>query len=309
MIQIICNGIYRLLDIHLHPRYPAEPYIYLTYTTKVQASPSGGVNTRVSRFRFDGQRLSAEKILVQGAYGTDGAHFGSRLSFDEDENLFITLGERHNKEKAQDLSYLNGKVLRLRADGSIPQDNPFYNMAGARKEIWTLGHRNPQGIDIHPQTGQVVVSEHGPSGYDANLPGVGAVGRADEVNILYKGSNYGWPILFGDPGILPWTEAMKEFAQRPGVVAPLIEFTIPDGIAPAGAVFYTGSKFPNWTGNFFVAALRGYIVRLRMDESGNLLEKETILRTGFHRLRDIHSGSDGYLYALTANKLIRLKPE
>ncbi len=298
-----------LLDIVFHPEFQKKPYLYLSYTTKTRANPHDGINTRVSRFTLSNEKtLTSEKILVQGGFGTDGAHFGSRLAFDSKGYLFITIGERHHKEKAQELSYLNGKILRLHDDGRIPDDNPFVGTPHARGEIFSLGHRNPQGLDIHPLSNTPFVSEHGPSGYDAYLPGLGSVGKADEVNAIFSGKNYGWPILFGSPKILPWTNRMINFARNPNIQAPLVEFTKPDGIAPSGSAFYTGKSFPSWENDLFVTALRGYILRLKITKDGQLIESEKIIPNGFYRLRDVTTGPNGSLFAIAANGIIEIKP-
>ena len=301
-LEVIGQG--GLLDITFHPNFSGNQFVYLSYTTRENARPRNGINTRISRFKLINGKLSEEKILIQGGFGNDGAHFGCRLVFGLDKKLYATFGERHNKDKAQDPAFLNGKVIRINDDGSIPQDNPFVGIDGAREEIFTLGHRNPQGIDIHPIYGTPVISEHGPSGYDATLPGLGGVGKADEVNWLLSGRNYGWPTIFGTPEILPWTQEMLDFVKEKRVVMPIKEFTIPDGIAPSGASFYQGDKFPKWKNDFFVTALRGYIIRLKIDSEGKLLEEEKILPTGFGRLRDITTGEDGNLYVISDQGMI-----
>lgn len=297
-----------LMDIVFDPQFINNNFIYLSYTTRENAKPSNGINTRVSRFELVNNSLSNEKVLVQGGYGTDGAHFGCRLAFDSKGYLYATFGERHNKEKAQSLEYLNGKVIRIHSDGSIPTDNPYVDVAGARSEIFTLGHRNPQGLDIHPVFDTPAVSEHGPTGYDASIRGE-SVGKADEVNWLVKGGNYGWPVLFGDPKMLNWTEQMWDFSTKVSAILPVREFTVPDGIAPAGASFYTGKKFINWENDFFVAALRGYIVRLKIDASGKLVEEEKIDSDLFNRMRDVTTGPDGLIYAISGNgTILRIEP-
>jgi aldose sugar dehydrogenase len=202
---------------------------------------------------------------------------------------------------------LNGKVIRIHSDGSIPRDNPFLNTPGALPEIFSMGHRNPQGLDIHPLTGNPVVSEHGPTGYDANLPGHGPVGKADEVNWLVSGGNYGWPLIFGDPRVLPWTREMSNLVSSGKMLMPLKEFSVPDGIAPSGSSFYKGNMFPKWKNDFFVTALRGYLVRLKMNSSGMLLEEEKIVPSGFGRFRDVASGKQGELWAITdSGELVRI---
>lgn len=299
-----------LMDMAFHPQFKQNRFVYLSYITRENAIPSDGVNTRIARFRLVGNRLTDKKVLAQGGYGRDGAHFGSRMVFGADDKLYATFGERHNKEKSQDLKYLNGKVIRINDDGSIPQDNPFYNVPGARKEIFTFGHRNPQGIDVHPLNGSLVISEHGPSGYDAQLPTLARVGKADEINVLRPGGNYGWPWVFGSPDVLPWTEEMHRLVADKNLIMPLREYTVPDGIAPAGVAFYTGEKFPSWKNSFFVAALRGYLLRLDIDGENRLVKEEHLLPEGFSRIRDVTTGADGYLYVISdKGQLIQIVPQ
>lgn len=299
-----------LLDIAFHPQFEENNFVYLSYSTAENAIPSNGFNTRVSRFVLKNYRLSSEKVLVQGGFGTDGAHFGCRLTFGKDGKLYATFGERHHKEKAQELEYLNGKTVRINDDGSIPKDNPFFDVEGARKEIYSLGHRNAQGMDMHPLTGDLYISEHGPSGYDASLPKVGPVGKADEVNRIEKAGNYGWPKIFGTPDVLPWTEAMKNYVEENAIIMPYREYTVPDGIAPSGVAFYTGDKFPNWKNSLMVTALRGYIVRISMDNKGQFISEEKLEHDNFSRARDVVTGADGSLYLITGvGELLKIIPQ
>lgn len=272
-----------LLDIVFHPNFNQNRWIYLSYSV-------GGwfeYYTRVTRFTLKNRNLSNPLHIIDGSPGSDGAHFGSRLIFDRKGYLYITLGERHHKEQAQDLSTYYGKVLRLNDDGSVPKDNPFVNQGKSKPEIFTYGHRNPQGMDMHPATGEIYVSEHGPSGYDA--PGGG-----DEINKLIKGGNYGWPII-------------HHKQARQGMVSPLVEYT--PAIAPSGAVFYHGNKFPNWNYDFFYAALRGQALYRLKIKNGVAIDQERLLHDRFGRFRDIASAANGLLYAITTNgRLLEIAP-
>lgn len=296
-----------LLDMAFHPNFDEKPWVFLTYSTRDQARPRRGINTRLSRFTLNGNRLEDEVVYLQGAKGTDGAHFGSRLAIQKNKYLFTTFGERHNKHLSQDLSTLNGKVTRLLLDGSLPQDNPFIQQEGAQPAIYSLGHRNPQGIDVHPVTQDIFISEHGPSGYDARLPGHGPVGKADEVNLLVPGGNYGWPWIFGDPSHLPWTAEMFHRVEELGLIMPYREYSIPDGIAPSGVAFYKGDQFPSWKNSLFVSALRGYLLRVETNEEGEFIVEEQLIPSGFARVRDVTAANDGNLYFITGGgQLVRI---
>ena len=263
-----------LLDLAFHPDFKKNQFVYLAYTV----APENKARTRISRFRLDGNRLTdMHPILADGAIGTDGAHFGCRLVFAKDGKLYATLGERHQRDLAQNLGQLHGKVLRFNDDGSIPKDNPFFNTANARKEVFSYGHRNPQGLDMHPETGELYVTEHGPSGNDA--PGGG-----DEINLLIAGANFGWPVVHHE-------------MSKQGMVSPIKEYT--PALAPSGSVFYKGDKLPAWKNDYFFANLRGEsLMRVRLS-GATLVEEEKLLKGKFGRLRDVANGADGNLYVLS----------
>lgn len=265
-----------LLDIALHPGFARNSLIYLAYTVD---TPEGEM-TRVSRHVLGPQGLSQAEVVFPGFPGGENSkHFGSRIVFGRDGMLYITLGERGEGKRAQDLMDLNGKTLRLKDDGSIPQDNPFVGQENARPEIFTYGNRNSQGMAVHPATGMIVQTEHGPTWSDA--PGGG-----DEVNIIKPGLNYGWPVI-------------HHRQTAPGMVSPLLEYT--PAIAPAGAAFLTGDLFPDWRHDFFFACLRGEkLVRVKFDGE-TPVEQEFLLEGTFGRLRDVSAGPDGALYVLTSS--------
>jgi len=269
-----------LLDLAFHPQFLQNGWIYLAYTVE----KNRGYNTQINRFTYRGGRLQERKIILDGPSGTDSAHFGCRLVFDDAGLLYASFGDRHQKEKAQALDSLHGKTVRLSDNGAIPRDNPF----GATNPIFTLGHRNPQGLDIHPLSRKLVVSEHGPTGYDA--PGGG-----DEINVLKSGGNFGWPVV-------------HHRLNREGMEAPLQEYT--PAIAPSGIVFYTGNKIPQWKNDLFVAALRGSaLYRLRIDANSQLIAEEKLLDNKYGRLRDVANAPDGTLLVISdGGKLIQLKP-
>jgi glucose/arabinose dehydrogenase len=258
----------------LHPDFAKNKLLYVAYTYRDR-----GVSVKVVRFRETPQGLVEPKTIVSGIEG--GAnHDGCRVKFGPDGKLYVTTGERYRKELAQVMSSLNGKTLRLNDDGTIPPDNPFVGKEGVRPEIFSYGHRNAQGMDWQPGTGLMFQTEHGPSGSDA--PGGG-----DEVNIVEAGKDYGWP-------------KVHHRETLAGTVPPLLEYT--PAVAPAGGAFYTGSKIPEWKGQFFFANLRGEcLIRVKLD-GRKVLEEERMFRGELGRLRDVATGPDGYLYFCTSNR-------
>jgi glucose/arabinose dehydrogenase len=265
-----------LLDLALHPDYVTNRTIYLAYTIENE----NGLMTQVARFEETAQGLENPQTVSQGVPGSHKAkHFGCRVRFGADRKLYITLGERGEGRRAQDLMDLNGKTLRLNDDGSVPSDNPFVGRKDVRPEIFSFGHRNSQGMAIHPQTGLIFQTEHGPSWDDA--PGGG-----DEVNLVAAGANYGWPIVHHRDTL-------------EGTAPSLVEYT--PALAPAGCAFYFGDAFPGWKGDFFFANLKGKrLVRLKL--SGRIpVGQEHLLKDTYGRLRDVAQGNDGYLYVITSD--------
>jgi glucose/arabinose dehydrogenase len=253
-----------LLGIALDPDFSQNRQVYLYYTA---AAGSGAVN-RVLRFREAGNRLT-DRVTLLDNIPAASIHDGGRLRFGPDRLLYITTGDAANTSLAQDLASSAGKILRLNTDGTSPRDNPFSS------PIFSYGHRNPQGLDWHPATGDLWASEHGNSGND-------------EINAIRAGVNYGWPRIEGA-------------AAMPGMQAPAAFFT--PSIAPSGASFYRGTRFPQFADNLFVATLRGaHLLRLRVDASGRVTSPERLLEGRFGRLRDVQPGPDGALYVLTNNR-------
>ncbi len=293
--EVAYRGQGGLLDMTLHPEYTDNRWVYLAYT----ADTDRGMMTRVARFEDTAEGLKNMQVVFAGFPGGDAPkHFGCRIRFGADRKLYVTLGERGQGRRAQDLMDLNGKTLRLNDDGTAPADNPFVGREDARPELFTYGNRNSQGMAVHPVTGWIFQTEHGPSWSDA--PGGG-----DEVNLMVAGGNYGWPLV----------HHRKTLA---GVIPPLVEYT--PAIAPAGCTFYTGERFPEWDGDFFFANLAGKkLVRLKF-EGPNVVGQEFLLEGAYGRLRDVTQGADGMLYILTSDtdaygpgraggdRLIRLAP-
>ena len=262
-----------LMGLALAPDYPASRLIYLSYAYTV----TGGIQVRVVRFHDDGSRLSGRKVILEGLTAAQ-FHAGCRLRFGPDGKLYVTTGDATTREIAQKMDSLGGKTLRLNPDGTIPPDNPFPG-----SPIFSLGHRNSQGLDWQPGTNLQFQTEHGPSGFDG--PGGG-----DEVNIVEAGKNYGWP-------------AVHHKLSRAGMVSPLLEFT--PAIAPSGASFVTGTRLPALRNDFLFACLRGErLVRVRLDpkDPRHVLATEALFDHEYGRLREVQNGPDGAIYFTTSNR-------
>lgn len=281
-----------LLDVALHPDFARNGWIYLSYAG---AGP-GGSSTEVLRGKLDGHALRDVQVIFRmQPKSTSGHHFGSRLVFDRQSYLYITLGERGDKERAQRLDDHAGSVIRLHDDGRVPSNNPFVGKPGALPEKFTLGHRNIQGAALHPQSGELWAHEHGPQG-------------GDEINIIRAGTNYGWPVITFGRNYITGT-AIGEGTAKAGMAQPLWQWT--PSIAPSGMAFYTGERFPGWRGNLFVGALRGQmLVRLTLDGE-RVVREERLLEGALGRIRDVRAGPDGLLYLLIDSdrgRIVRLEP-
>ncbi|WP_421683919.1 PQQ-dependent sugar dehydrogenase [Stutzerimonas urumqiensis] len=273
-----------LLDVRLSPDFASDRLVYLTYA---EAGEDGKAGTVVGRGRLS-EDLSAiegfEVLLRQQPKLSVGLHFGSRLVFDRAGDLFVTLGENNRRSTAQDLDKLQGKVVRLNPDGSVPPDNPFVDRQGARPEIWSYGHRNPQGAALNPWTGALWVNEHGPRG-------------GDEINVPQAGKNYGWPLVTHgiDYSGQPVPEAVGKTAE--GTVAPHHVWEVSPGLS--GMAFYDAERFPAWQHSLFIGALaQPSLIRLTLDGDA-VVKEERLLESLGKRIRDVRVGPDGYLYVLT----------
>jgi glucose/arabinose dehydrogenase len=272
-----------LLDIVLHPRFAENRLVYFSY-----AEPgSGGNSTAVSRGRLGETGLTDVALIFRQLPKVESAqHFGSRLVFDRQGLLWITTGERSQRQfrdMAQDLTTHLGKVIRVRDDGSVPPDNPFVGRADARPEIWSYGHRNPQGLTMNPWTGTIWEAEHGPRG-------------GDEINIPRAGRNYGWPVVtLGREysGQTIWTGT----ASPPGMEDPLYHWT--PSVSPSGMAFYDHDSIPGWRGSLLLGTLNGrMLVRLEIDGERVVREEQMLKELGY-RIRDVRVASDGSLFLLT----------
>lgn len=279
-----------LLDVALHPSFADNGLVYLSYA----ASGEGGYGTEVARGRYRDGRLEDVEVIFRAEPKTGGGrHFGSRLVFDNDGRLYITLGDRGHRPNGQDLGTHTGSVIRVNDDGSVPADNPFVN--DERPEIFSYGNRNVQGADRHPETGALWAHEHGPQG-------------GDELNIIESGSNYGWPVITYGRNYGTGTK-IGEGTEKPGMEEPLW-YWVPS-IAPSGMTFYTGDRFPRWRNSLFVGSLKFQLL-VRLELNGNeVVEEERMLEDEFGRIRAVEEGPDGYLYLLTDEsngRLLRIEP-
>ncbi|WP_076600990.1 PQQ-dependent sugar dehydrogenase [Aromatoleum tolulyticum] len=283
-----------LLDVVVGPDFARDRLIWLSFAQPTQK----GARTAVARARLDESSRSLHNVEVVFAQRDDPDgrnHWGSRLVFDRDGNLFVTLGDRHAyRDSAQDTGSHLGKIVRIRPDGGIPPGNPFVGKTGALPEIWSYGHRNVQGAALHPVTGKLWAHEHGPQG-------------GDEVNVVRAGANYGWPVItYGKEYVSGFS--IGEGTQRADVIPP-VRYWVPS-IAPSGMTFYTGDVFPKWKGNLFVGALRGQLlVRIELDGEKFIREERLLTELG-SRIRDVRQGPDGKLYLLdeSEGRILRLDP-
>jgi len=290
--RIIDNGQGGLLDVILHPDYEHNGWIYLTYSSRY----GFGHGTTLVRARLQGAELvDLEELFRMSGPTLSGRHFGSRLVFATDGTLFMTIGERGSRDRAQDLGDHAGSVLRFNDDGTIPADNPFVGQNGARPEIYSYGHRNAQGMALNPWTGEIWLHEHGPRG-------------GDEINIVRPGLNYGWPVVsFG----LEYASGRQvgEGTSKPGMEESILHWT--PSIAPSGMTFYDADVFDAWSGDIFAGALAGKHLR-RVDlEDGEVVAEEILLQDVVGRIRDVRTGPDGLLYLITdedSGGLYRLEP-
>ncbi|HEX6004143.1 MAG TPA: PQQ-dependent sugar dehydrogenase, partial [Burkholderiales bacterium] len=290
--RVVATGQGGLFDVALHPRFAENGIVYLAYN----GAGSGGWGTELVRAKLEGHRLTQQQVLFRlEPKSRAGLHFGGRIVFDRQGFLYLTLGDRGDKERAQELGDHAGSVIRLHDDGSVPKDNPFVTRAGAKPEKFTLGNRNMQGAALHPETGELWTHEHGPQG-------------GDEVNVMRAGRNYGWPVITYGVNYGIGTR-IGEGTHKPGMEQPLHKWV--PSIAPSGMAFYVGDRFPGWRGNILVGALRSeMLVRLEL-QGEKIVREERMLKGVLGRIRDLRVGPDGLVYILTDDSdgvLARLEP-
>ncbi len=281
-----------LLDVVLHPDFAENGLVYLSYASPDEEDEEAA--TAVARGRLTGARLEeVEEIYLAPPRDDGGRHFGSRLLF-SDGYLFVTTGERGEPDRAQALDDPAGSVIRLHDDGSIPANNPFAALADARPEIYSYGHRNPQGMALEASTGRIYVIEHGPKG-------------GDELNLIEPGVNYGWPVITYGKSYMGFK--IGEGTHMEGMAQP-VHYWVPS-ISPSGLMIYDGAGFPAWRGSVFAGALSGeLLVRLEI-AGGRAVAEERMLEDLEERIRDVRQGPDGLVYLLTDHPdgmLLRLEP-
>ena len=293
--KVFASGQGGLHDVVLDRAFADNHTLYFCYAEPM----SGGGRTALARARLleEGTPRLAEVAVIFHQDGplSSGNHFGCRIAQAPDNNLFLTLGEHFTqRDQAQNLANHLGKIVRIRPDGTVPPDNPFVGRQGAKPEIWSFGHRNPQGLALHPTTGRLWEHEHGPRG-------------GDEINIIEKGKNYGWPVI--GYGIDYSGAKIHESTHKAGMEQPL-KYWVPS-IAPSGMTFYSGDLFAAWRGSLFLGALAGQmLVRLELD-GDTVVREEPLLQQLRERIRDVREGPDGALWLATDNssgRILRLAP-
>lgn len=280
-----------LLDIVKHPDYDNNGWLYFTYSKDVP----GGRTTALARAKYSSNRLNElEELFAADAAQLSGTHFGSRIAFDHDGYVYFSIGDRGQAQESQSLENHIGTIVRLNDDGSLPSDNPFVDSAGAKPEIWSYGHRNPQGLNTHPATGELWSHEHGPQG-------------GDELNLIKKGQNYGWPLVsHGDN--YDGSPVGDGDTAKEGTIQPRAHWT--PAIAPCGMEILHESNFEPWNGNFMIGSLVAQHLRRLDVQNQSVVNQEELLKD-MARFRDVKQGPDGNIYILTESPglLLKMSPE
>ena len=268
-----------LLDVKVHPDFAKNKLILFSYSEPIGKEAT----TSVIRAQLTDKGLKKVKRIFRAkAQGNEDIHFGGRIEFENSKHFFLSVGDRNERNKAQSLKDHNGKILRLDMEGKAPADNPFVKDKEALSEIWSLGHRNPQGLMRDPRNGELWGVEFGPRG-------------GDELNRIEKGKNYGWPLF--TQGKEYWGPSIGEAVSKPGFEEPVVNWT--PSISPSGAALYIGDKLPMWTGDMFLANLAAtHLRRLRFKE-GKVIEQEVLLKDMASRFRNVRQSPDGFLYIST----------
>jgi aldose sugar dehydrogenase len=297
--EVVASGQGGLLDVCLDPDFESDPWVYISYSEPGSGADEGKAGTAVARGRLRGNRLhDVDVIFRQWPKVSGSGHFGCRLVFRGDKTLFVALGERQLKTPAQDLATHLGKVVRIQRDGKPAPGNPPLG-ANAKPEIWSYGHRNPQGAALHPRSGELWVNEHGPQG-------------GDEINIARAAQNFGWPersygCNYGS--FLPNCE-IGDGRHAPKYIEPLTTW-VPRSIGPSGMCFYDAALIPQWRGSLFVGALAGRALWRLTLKGDTVVEREALFQPLQERIRDVRQGPDGALYLLTdhnAGRVLRVAP-
>jgi glucose/arabinose dehydrogenase len=270
-----------MLDVVVDPNYAQNNIIYFSYSGL--EGEGEGAHTSVMRAKLQDFKLTEQKVIFEGGPNTTkGQHYGSRLTFDKQGYLYISSGDRGNRDvNPQRLDRDAGKIHRIYSDGGVPEDNPFFGQKDANPSIFSYGHRNPQGMAMHPITGDIWTHEHGPKG-------------GDEVNIIQKGANYGWPVI--SYGVNYSGSSFTELTEKEGMQQPQW-YWVPS-IAPSGMTFVTSDIYPDWKGKIIVGSLKfAYLAALELD--GDKVISQEILFPGIGRVRNVMQGADGYIYVAT----------
>jgi glucose/arabinose dehydrogenase len=289
--EVYVRGQGGLMDLKLHPNYNENGWIYFSFAS-AEGEGDGG-NTAIMRARLKDNTLIDKQLLYKASPNSKkGQHFGSRIEFDNAGYLYFSIGERGERDiNPQDITRDCGKIYRLYDDGRIPDDNPFINTANAKKAIYSYGHRNPQGMTKNPETGEIWVHEHGPQG-------------GDEINIIKKGKNYGWPVI--SYGINYDSTSFTDLTEKEGMEQPFF-YWVPS-IAPSGMTFVSSDKYPDWKGDLLVGSLKfNYLERLII-KNNEVIKREKLLE-GIGRVRNVREGTDGYIYVGVEGKgIIKIIP-
>ncbi|MBE0496072.1 MAG: PQQ-dependent sugar dehydrogenase [Campylobacterales bacterium] len=281
-----------LLDVAISPNFQEDNTLFFTYVKSINFQGA----TTLARATLQDHLISQWKDLLV-THSTSGAsqHFGSRIAFDEKGYVYFGIGDRGMRDEAQELRSHKGTIIRLHQDGRIPEDNPFVNHPYALKEIYSYGHRNPQGLAFNPRTNRLYASEHGPRG-------------GDEINLIEAGKNYGWPtISYGKEYWAPIS--VGEGTHKEGLEQPLHYYT--PSIAPGSLFLYTGDAFPAWQGNLFLGALKlQHLNRIVLDEGGEVIKEERLLESLKLRIRQVIQNHEGHLYLSTdSGEILRIVPD
>ena len=282
-------------SVAVPPQNEADDWIYFTYSKPIKGKGQIKSATTLARAKLGGDKLvELEDILVTKSLRDSDYHFGSRVTFDGEGHLFFSIGDRGHRQNSQDLSTHSGSILRLKIDGSVPLDNPFVKKKDALPEIWSYGHRNPQGLFFDKQTKRLWSIEHGPRG-------------GDEINLINPGLNYGWPVIsYGKEYFSP--AQVGKSTHKEGMEQP-VKYYIPS-IAPGSLIVYSGKAFPNWKGNLFSGALaKRHLNRVEINLDGKAVDEERLLEKLWERIRAIVESPEGWIYLSTdTGKMLRLKP-
>jgi aldose sugar dehydrogenase len=284
--KVFNNGQGGLLDIQVHPNYATNKWIYIAYAKPVE----GGATTAIARFKLNGNQVTdLTELFTAKPYITANYHFGSRIVFDKNNFMYFAVGERGTQPKVQELDNDHGKIHRLTDDGKVPNDNPFVSQKGANGSIWTYGHRNPQGMVYDAATDRIWAAEHGPKG-------------GDELNLILKGKNYGWPKT--SYGINYDGTILTENKELPGVENP-VRFWVPS-IGPCGITIVKSNLYPEWKGNILVGALAfRHVARVQLNGTKYVTEERLV--DGKGRVRHVAESPDGYIYVITEGPGLMMK--